>query len=132
MIVGCLGDIIFEVSSETVETIDNAVWSGSARYSEHKRHGTDALTEFTGRDSDKFSFDITLSAYLGINPMVEIVKIWEYERNGKAVPLVIGNKGYGKYRWNIVSHKTKLQLYDNEGDVTSAVVTVSLQEYLRS
>ena len=64
--------------------------------------------------------------------MVEIVKIWEYERNGKAVPLVIGNKGYGKYRWNIVSHKTKLQLYDNEGDVTSAVVTVSLQEYLRS
>lgn len=132
MVIGCLGDIVFEVSSETVETIDNVVWSGSVRYPAHQRHGTNALTEFAGIDPDQFSFDIILSAYLGINPIAEVVKIWNYERNGQAVPLVIGNKAYGKYRWSIVDHKMKMQTFDNEGDVTSAVVSVSLQEYLRS
>jgi len=132
MVIGCLGDIVFEVSSETVETIDNVVWSGSVRYGVHQRHGTNALTEFSGIDPDQFSFDIILSAYLGTNPIAEVVKIWNYERNGQAVPLVIGNKAYGKYRWSIVDHKMKMQTFDNEGDVTSAVVSVSLQEYLRS
>lgn len=35
MVVGCLGDMVFEVSEETIETIDNVTWSGSARYSAH-------------------------------------------------------------------------------------------------
>ena len=48
-----------------------------------------------------------------------------------AVPLVIGNKGYGKYRWSVLDHKMKMKTYDGRGNVTSATVSVSLQEYLR-
>lgn len=99
--VGCLGDIVFTVSDRTIKTIDNVTWSGSARYATHQRHGTHALTEFTGLDPDKMSFDIVLSAYLGVDPITEVVKLWNYERSGIAVPLVIGNKGYGKYRWSV-------------------------------
>lgn len=130
--VGCLGDIIFEVSSKTVETLDNVVWSGSAQYSTHQRHLHNALTEFVGLDPDKMTFDIILLAYLGVNPITEVVKLWNYERTGKAVPLVIGNKGYGKYRWSVVSHTMKMQTFDPDGDVASATVSVSLQEYLRT
>ena len=50
--VGCLGDIVFTVSDRTIETINNVTWSGSARYATHQRHGTHALTEFTGLDPD--------------------------------------------------------------------------------
>ena len=35
-VIGCLGDIIFEVSEATVRTLDNMVWSGSARYAVHE------------------------------------------------------------------------------------------------
>ena len=91
--VGCLGDIVFTVSDRTIETINNVTWSGSARYATHQRHGTHALTEFTGLDPDKMTFDIVLSAYLGVDPIAEVVKLWNYERGGIAVPLVIGNKG---------------------------------------
>lgn len=132
MVVGCLGDIVFTVSSEVVETLNNMRWSGSARYAVHDRHGTNALTEFTGIDPDKFSFDIELSGYLGINPMAEMVKIWNYERSGEAVPLVIGTKAYGKYRWNVVSHTIQSKSFDGEGDLASATVNISLQEYLRN
>lgn len=61
-IVGCLGDVIFTVSRSVVRTLDNMTWSGSARYATHERHLTNALTEFTGLDPDKITFDILLSA----------------------------------------------------------------------
>ena len=112
MQIGCLGDIVFEVSSKTIKTFDRMQWSGSARYSEHQRHLSHALTEFTGLDPDTISFDMVLSLYLGVEPMAELVKLWNYERSGKAVPLVIGDKIYGKYRWTVKSHKTKMQTYD--------------------
>lgn len=127
--VGCLGDVPFMVSDEWVQTIDNAVWSGSAGYSAHKRHNYHSVTEFTGINADKFSFDITLAAYLGADVMGEIVKLWTYERNGQAVPLVLGEKIYGKYRWVIQSHSIKMEHYDGKGNLISAVVSLDLLEY---
>lgn len=129
-VIGCLGDIIFEVSDATVRTLDNMTWSGSARYAVHERHLTHALTEFVGLDPDKITFDITLSADLGVDPLTEVVKIWNIERSGKAVPLTIGTKGYGKYRWTITKHEEKMTAFYRNGDVHTATVSVSLQEYL--
>lgn len=129
--IGCLGEIPFTVSDKVVQTLDNAVWGGSARYAKHEVHLRNALTEFTGLDPDTFSFDMTLSAYLGVDPMAAIVKLWNYERTGTAVPLVIGERGYGKYRWTVEQHKIKIQTYDGRGNVTSATVSVNLLEYLK-
>ena len=58
------------------------------------------------------------------------MKLWNYERGGIAVPLAIGNKGYGKYRWSVLDHKMKMTPYDGRGNVSGATVSVSLQEYL--
>lgn len=129
-IVGCLGDVIFTVSRSVVRTLDNMTWSGSARYATHERHLTNALTEFTGLDPDKITFDILLSAELGVDPIAEVVKLWNIERSGRAVPLTVGTKGYGKYRWNIVKHNMKMKTFYANGDVHTATVSVSLQEYL--
>ena len=43
----------------------------------------------------------------------------------------IGNHGYGRYRWTILSHKTKAEHYDGHGNIISATLSISLQEYLR-
>lgn len=130
MKVGMLGDIAFEVSDETVQTLNNLSWSGSARYASHQRHGTDVKTEFTGLDADKLQFDIVLSAYLGVNPMEQIGKLWAYEREGRTLPLVLGNKVYGKWRWSLLKHNVKAKFFDGDGDLTHCTVTVNLQEYI--
>lgn len=130
MQIGTLGEVVFSVSDRVVETINNFVWSGSARYSIHQRHLTHALTEFTGLDPDGITFDIFVSAYLGVDPYAEIVKIWNYERGGTAVPLTIGTHAYGKYRWSIINHKMKAQTFDKRGDITSATISLTLQEYI--
>ena len=128
--IGYLGDILFEVSSDTIATPNNVQWSGSARYTEHQRHLNHALTEFTGLDADKMSFDITLASYLGVDVMAELVKIWTYERKGTTLPLVIGIKPYGKYRWTIKNHKIAMKHFDGKGNLESTVVSISLLEYL--
>ena len=128
---GCLahyGSRIFYAGDELY--LEAGLPIPDAEYYEGFHAIEDALTEFTGLDPDKISFDITLSAELGVDPNAEVVKIWNYERNGTAVPLTLGTKGYGKYRWNILNHKMKLQHFDRSGNVTHAVVSVSLQEYL--
>lgn len=130
--IGCLGDIPFMVSSEQVETFRNMQWSGSARHNTHKRHLNDALTEFTGIDPDKMSFEMTISAYLGVDVMTELVKIWTYERQAQTLPLVIGEKAYGKYRWTITDHSIQMEFYDKDGNLSSATVSVNLLEYLNA
>ncbi len=134
-VIGYLGasaeeGLIFQVSSETLETVNNMIWSGSARYATHQRHLTHALTEFTGLDPDKITFDITFLAQLGVEPMAELKKLWKYNREGTALQLVLGDHGYGKYRWNITKHEMKMKTFYGNGDVHTATVSVSLQEYL--
>ena len=130
-VVGCLGQMGFQVSQEVLETIDGLEWSGSARYAVHQRHNQNALTEFTGLDPDKITFSMFLSQALGVDVMAELVKLWNYERKGESVYLVLGEKCYGKCKWNVVSHKIQAKNYDKYGNLESAEVSVELQEYLR-
>ena len=131
MKVGSLGDIAFEVSDSIIKTIDNAVWSGSANIHTHIRHLDNSLQEFVGVDPDGFTFTIKLSKYLGAAPMTEIDRMFDYERNGTAVPLTLGTKAYGKYRWLIKSHSVKMEVYDGNGELTSCNVDVKLTEYTK-
>ena len=129
--IGRLGDITFEASETMIRTLSNMKWSGSARYATHQRHGGNALTEFVGLGTDAFSFSITLSRELGVEPMDEIKKLWKYERAGEAVPLNIGGHAYGRYRWSILSHDTKIDYTDVNGNIHTCTVTVKMQEYLK-
>ena len=131
MRVGNLGEIVFEVSDETVRTLGKMNWGGSANYAVHKRHAGNALTEFTGLNPDSFTFSMTLVAQLGVDPMAEIKKLWKYLWTGEAVPLNIGRHAYGRYRWSVVSIDSEIPYTDAEGNIYAADVAVKLQEYLR-
>ena len=122
MMIGCLGDIVFQVSEEITETIRDVEWSGSARYSTHQRHNMNALTEFTGIDPDTMKFTITLTRELGVDVAAEIAKIFKLERSGEA----------GKYRWNVVKHSAQITAHDKKGNPICAEVALELQEYLKA
>lgn len=83
MIVGALGDVVFSVSSRTLKTISNFVWSGSARYATHDLHAGNSISEYTGTDLAKITFDIQLLASLGVDPMSEIWRLFDLERQGR-------------------------------------------------
>ncbi len=130
-VVGAFGSLVFQVSERTIQTIDSAEWSGSARYAVHQRHNQNALTEFAGLDPDKFKFSMTLLRELGASVMYSLTLLWDYQRKGEAHHLVLGDKCYGKSRWAVASHNIALKQYDRRGNLTAAEVTVELLEYLR-
>ncbi len=129
-VVGCLGDILFQVSDQTITAINNVKWSGSARYSTHQRHNGNALTEFTGVEPDRMSFEIILPEERGKGARTELKKIWEYKRSGEALPLTLGTRPYGKYRWIILSLDLTVVNTDAKGNFISGTVAIELQEYL--
>lgn len=131
MKIGCLGEIAFEVSDSTIKTLRDVSWSGSASISTHQRHLGKGLAEFVGADPDSIDFKIRVSKYLGADPLADIAKIGQYEKNGTAVPLTIGTKTYGEYRWLIKKHKITLEYFDAKGDLTSADISLTLTEYAK-
>ena len=129
--IGALGPIPFYVSSRATQTIRNVSWSGSGIYSAHNRIGSTTLVEATGSDADRFSFEMLLSADLGVNPWDAVKALLQAERNQTAMQLTIGDHGYGRYRWLIASHDIKLNRFDMKGNLMEAVVSINLVEYLR-
>lgn len=127
--IGCLGDVVFTVSSSAIKTIQNATWSHSARYAKHDIHLGNTIPEFTGCDQDGFTFDIEFSPFLGTDPMSEIKKLLGYERRGVPVPLVIGDHAYGKSLWVITKTQVKLSHFDRDGNVIWAKASVTLADY---
>ena len=131
MQVGCLGDIIFRVDNRVVQTLSEMNISGSARLSEHQRHGKKSLVEHNGSDPEKISFNITLSTDLGTNVLAEINKIRLHTERGTQLPLVIGRTSYGKFRWLINGYNANIDTFDIAANPQLAVVTLNLIEYVR-
>lgn len=129
--IGCLGDIVFSVSSEMVKTFSNLKYSGSANFSEQKRHNTASILEFTGSSPSEISFSVTLSYLLGVKVEDELNKIAAYTKNGNTLNLIIGNLRYGSYRWVISKYTVTYKYFDKLGKVVNAEVSLILKEYCK-
>lgn len=128
-VIGTLGDIVFSVSRNQVNTFDNLKWDSSAKYASHERHLQETLLEFVGTDNDTITFSMYFSVFLGINPMNEIIKLLNAERSGKIMRLVIGQKAYGRNKWVITKTSKDLERFDKKGNLLTAKVSVTLEAY---
>ncbi len=119
-------DVVFQVSSDVIETFQKMKVTKQVSYTIHKIHGHKAIPEMTGLDADTVSFDMLLSAYLGVNPKKELEKLEVFARAGTICNLVLGEKLFGT--WVIKSLPYTVEHVYKEGDITQAKVTVSLIE----
>lgn len=119
-------DVAFVVSSSVIETFDNMKVNKAVSYTTHKIHGKKAAPEMTGQDADTVTFEILLSAYLGVNPKKELEKLEAFMKDGTICNLVLGNKTVGT--WVIKSIPYSVDYVYKEGDITQAKVTISLIE----
>ncbi len=129
MIVGSLGDVIFSVSSNKIETFSKFTRSSSASYGSFKPHGADELIEFVGNDADSISLKVTLSEILGVRVEEELEKMREYRRGGALLRFVIGKKQIGNYRWVITKMSDTSLRYGKDSEIITAEVSITLKEY---
>lgn len=126
--IGSLGDVNFSVSDSTVKTFQSMKLDAKTVYATHTRHNLKPLLEFQYNDTYKLTFDMYLSAFLGVNPGRLMNKIDEMRENGEVVRLIIGGEKYGG-KWVITSTSKDYKYFNNKGDLLIAKITVSLEEY---
>lgn len=130
MVIGSFGDIIFEVSFNTIRTFDNFTRSSAGRWSEHEVINQKPPSEFVGPGLDTISFSMRFDVQYGMNPRVEMERLLIMERSGQAEILIIGGKGLGVDKWVITDLRQNWQTVDNQGNVLVGVAEVTLKEYV--
>ncbi len=128
--IGVWGDVIFSVSEKQLQTFDNFKRTETARWSKHDIHGQKQKSEFLGLDVGKISFTMHFSAYHGVNPRDELNKFIKRVRSGEAHTLIIGNERVGVNKWYIPSVDESWNYVDNRGNVLTADLNVTMEEYV--
>lgn len=128
-VIGTWGNVVFAVSRKEIKTFTGLKWDGGANYATHDRHLKEPLLEFTGTEVEGMTFSMFFSAFLGVNPMTEVTKLFAAMRKGEVNRLVIGTKAYGKNKWVITKLSNSLERYDNRGNLLVAKVSVTMKSY---
>lgn len=128
--IGSLGSVIFEVSTDKILTFDDLNFSHSAKFTEHAIHGRKGLLEFTGFSATSASLNILLNADLGVDPKEEFNALKEIFDNHDAVPFILDNEPQGDGLWVIESMSEKRDMISNKGAARLIEVSVNLKEYI--
>ena len=129
MSIGSLGDIVFEVSSAKVLTIDEMKRKGSARWATHEVVGLKPIKEFLGPGLESISFNMQFSTALGITPEDELKKLRELRDKGTPVDFVLNGSPAGDNQWVVDDLGEAWKSFDGKGALVFATVDVSLTEY---
>ena len=130
--IGSLGSVVFDVSSEHVRTLRDMKIQHSAKYSEHAIHGGKALLEFTGYSPASLSFSVRLDAGLGVNPKEELEALREILTSHKAVPFILDGEPQGDGLWALESIDESYEVIDSHGTFIAADVSLKLKEYIEA
>lgn len=128
MQIAALGNIVFEVSSNTIKTFNNFSRSRKARIAKHDIIGHKPKLEFQGIDLADISFNIYLNEGLGINIERELRNLDDIFINGMAASLVIGSKYYGDFLITGIDENVKYTYRNGNSQVCE--VPITLQEYI--
>lgn len=128
--IGSFGDIIFSVSRETAKTFKDLSRSESGRYATHDIHLKKPKLEFLGPGLSSVSFKMEFDASRGVNPQKETDKLIRMQRNGEYGLFILGGKRMGMGHFVLKGVSVDFKRVDNRGNLLSASVDVTLEEYL--
>ncbi|MDR1978309.1 MAG: phage tail protein [Synergistaceae bacterium] len=129
--IGSFGDIVFEVSSESVKTFQDLQFQYKANYAQHDVHGSVGLLEYTGRTPTTCSLKMRFDSALNVEPMDEIVALYVMMRDGVAAYLILDGDIQGDYGlWVIESFTEEWKVTNNTGKMIVAESSIQLKEYI--
>lgn len=126
-----IGQVVFQVSSKTLRTLDELSRSSSPRWATHDRYLQKPRMQFIGPGKDSISFNVTLDSRFGVDPRKEAERFITLAQQGRPMGFAVGGKKMGTHLWVL----TDVQLGDwrinRKGEVTRIVVSLSLEEYAK-
>ena len=131
--IGTLGDVVFETSSEKIRTFDGMKRSGSARWATHDIMAHKPVLEFLGSGMEQISFSMRFDVSLGINPAAELETLRGLRDAGEASQLILNGKPIGEHKWVIESpcpphRRLPLSLARPHGHMAPNIQSATLQK----
>ncbi|MGE4268252.1 MAG: phage tail protein [Deferribacterales bacterium] len=120
--------IIFETSADYIHTFTNLKRDVEAKTKSHSLVNSLDKTQFLGRGLYKITFDMVFKVQMGIVPMQCVDRLHAAFTSGEVNNLRIGKKGFGKFM--ITNLSDTFDDIMNRGEIASATVSVTLQEYV--
>ena len=127
--IGTFGDLIFEVSNNTVRTFSNLNKRKSGRWEVHLPINAPPKPQFLGPNQGLIELDIHLNVQLGINPREEEQKIDNMVDNGLHAPLMLGGIPIGDGNWYIAQAEATYKHVDAHGLIHAMDVQLAIGEY---
>ena len=128
MIVGSLGDIVFEVSEMALFAPDQFTISRDYRYEDHSVLGASPRPEFTGPDLFATTLDLVLRSDLGANPLEDCRALEEMAGRGEVLRLIIANANIGRVTIRKISQNWR-RLAGSGGGPAAIALSLELKEY---
>jgi len=127
--IGTIGDVVFEVSDETVRTFDEYVQTTAGRWHIHEPIHASPRPEFLGPAQGEIEFTVRLTDELGVDPREEKEKIEAIVREGSHAPFMLALKPVSDGDWYIESCETTYIWVDNKGKVSCSEMVITVKEY---
>lgn len=127
---GFMGNIPFITSSWQVRTFTDYSRKGDPRLGTHDMIGSKSRIEFIAPPLEEISLTVKLSKQLGINPYKELDKLRRMRDTGEVFNLFLGRKPISQHPWIITSMSESVNYFDRRGNIVSADVSLTLQEYV--
>lgn len=135
--IGSLGSVVFETSSNKVRTFSDFKRSGSGRWEKHDIILKKPKREFLGPGEEQVTLNIKLDSALGLNPSKELYMLRFLRDNGYAVPFILDGKPVSLITfdnltnlWVIESVNESWKTVDNKGRLLCAEVQLTIAEYI--
>ena len=129
MAIGTLGPIVFNSSTDKVQTFEEYNHDKPSRIATHENLQNKPIVEFIGPGLDKIALKLTWSIEGNINPSKEIKKLEDKQEKGEVVLFFLNGKPVGKGKYLIENISRVQKRVDNKGNLLSITFTVDLIEY---
>lgn len=126
---GSYGNIVFQVSENTILTPKEVQVSIGSRVNKFTRLGAVDITEFKTRELKKVTLPIKLVRELcSLNSTIrELTRICE---NGEHYPLILAKKRIGEHNFRLESFSYNYSQTDGIGEPLVVEATLTLEEYI--
>lgn len=129
MLVGSLGDVVFETSAERVLTPGEFQMERAARFEEHKVVGALPRLEYLSAELLNMSMPIRLRADMGVNPARAAEKLSAMCREGKVLLLILAGYRLGRVVIESVSQTWRYMGSSKKGPQI-VDLSIKLKEYV--
>lgn len=123
-------DLVFSTSDRRILNFQKFSRSSGSEWATHSRIGKKDQAEYLRPKLQKVTFTMKLDATLGVRHRSMLDLLILYAERGTVNILVIGGKRVGEYYWMITDLSEAWETVLNRGELVSAKVNVTMQEYL--